>query len=131
MKVIHKIQTLRDYAFPLSLSESKSSKRHVSLIVDKVGNVFSHGRNGVKTHPLSEKYGYRYGEMHSELDAFTRLPYYTRCRDDLILVNFRFNRFGEMRMSRPCVKCTPWCTAIFSRIFYSTRDGMKELNYAK
>ena len=97
------------------------------MIVDKVGNILSHGRNGVKTHPLSEKYGYRYGEMHSELDAYTRLPYTVRSRNDLILVNFRFNRFGEMRMSRPCLKCMPWCSAIFMKIIYSTRHGMEEV----
>ena len=100
--------------------ESGKKKKHVSLILRK-GSVVSIGSNKSKTHPLAKKYGYRYNEVHSELDALIK---YKGPKDNLVLVNFRFNRFAKMRMSKPCSLCLPWCTAVFSKIFYSTPEGM-------
>ena len=42
----------------------------------------------------------------------------------LDLINVRFNRFGELRMSRPCEKCMPWCKALFRSIWYTTDEGI-------
>ena len=99
-------------------------KKHVSLVV-RNGVVESVGVNQFKTHPLAKKYGYRYDEVHSELDALIR---YRGPKDGLTLLNFRFNRFGEMRMSKPCCLCLPWCEAVFDQIFYTTTDGIRQLN---
>ncbi len=97
-------------------------KRHCSLIVCK-NEILSIGTNHFKTHPRAKKLGYRYDEMHSELDALLKAPH----RKNLHLYNFRFNRFGEMRISRPCRLCMPWCMAIFDRIFFTTPDGMERI----
>tara|TARA_R100000008_G_scaffold59508_1_gene37209 strand:- start:451 stop:861 length:411 start_codon:yes stop_codon:yes gene_type:complete len=121
-----KIRKLTEVACPIALSIPRV-KRHVSLIIRK-GGVVSIGTNAMKTHPLAAKIGYRFEEMHSELDSLIR---YRGPKDDLTLVNFRFNRFGELRMSRPCSLCMPWCEAVFEKIYYSTRDGFVEHEYSK
>lgn len=98
-------------------------KRHCSIILRK-GRVISVGTNLLKTHPMAKKYGYLFDELHSELDA------YRKCEDDrsgLELWNFRFNRFGNERLSRPCPKCLPWCVEVFDRIYYTTGNGIAEM----
>jgi len=94
-------------AFPVS-QEIQRSKKHVSLIV-----------------PMAKKFGYRFEEVHSELDALLR---YRGPKDNLTLVNFRYNRFGDMRISKPCSKCLPWCVSLFDNIWHSTNEGMQRLN---
>lgn len=117
-----KISKFIDVARPISL-QIERQKKHVSLVVRK-GIVESVGTNQFKTHPLAKKYGYRYDEVHSELDALLK---YKGSKDGLTLVNFRFNSDGEMRMSKPCCLCLPWCTAVFNDIFYTTNDGIIQL----
>ena len=105
--------------------EIPRQKRHVSLILRR-GAVVSTGTNGFKTHPLAAKIGYRYEEMHSELEALIK---YKGPKDGLSLINFRFNNQGEMRMSRPCCLCMPWCEAVFDKIYYSTSNGFCNHKY--
>jgi hypothetical protein len=111
----------------LSMSkEIQRTKRHVSIITNKKGVVLSCGTNQYRTHPLAKQYGYRFEEVHSELDALLKLPQGVS-KNNLVLMNFRFNRFGDMRMSKPCNLCLPWCEAVFNEIFYSTDDGVVRL----
>ena len=66
--------------------------------------------------------------MHSELDALLRVDKgLLKKRPKLDLINVRFNRFGELRMSRPCEKCMPWCEALFRTIWYTTDEGIFKL----
>ena len=118
----NKIDKLTGIALPVSL-EIPRPKKHVSLIVRK-NEIVSVGTNHFRTHPLAKKYGYRFDEVHSELDALLR---YKGPKDNLVLVNYRFNRFGDMRMSKPCCMCLPWCSAIFDEMWYSTNEGMVNL----
>ena len=118
----NKIHKLTDIALPVSL-EIPRPKKHVSLIVRK-NEIVSVGTNNFRTHPLAKKYGYRFDEVHSELDALLR---YKGPKDNLVLVNYRFNRFGDMRMSKPCCMCLPWCSAVFDEMWYSTNEGMVNL----
>ena len=99
-------------------------KKHVSIIVSK-GEVISIGSNQYKTHPIAKAIGYRYSEMHSELNALLK----TDQRKNLHLYNFRFNRFGEMRIAKPCCLCMPWCKVVFKSIHFSSRDGMLEMEH--
>ena len=64
--------------------------------------------------------------MHSELDSYTKVPKMYK-KKKLTLVNVRFNQFGQLRMSKPCGLCTPWCKEIFSDIFYTTNGGLLKL----
>jgi deoxycytidylate deaminase len=98
-------------------------KKHCSIIVAKK-KIISVGTNRYKTHPLAAKHGYLFDEVHSELDALLKCD--KKC--GIELWNFRFNANGEMRMSRPCPKCLPWCLKIFDRIVYTMDDGMHEFD---
>jgi len=77
----------------------------------------------MKTHPIAKRYGYLFDEMHSELDAFRKCE----GRAGLELWNFRFNRFGQERISRPCPKCLPWCVEVFDGIHFTTGEGIKRM----
>ena len=114
---------LVDVALPVSLEVSRR-KKHVSIILRK-NEIVSVGTNTLRTHPKAKELGYRFDEVHSELDALLR---YKGPKDNLKLLNFRFNRFKDMRMSKPCCKCLPWCIALFQNVWYSTNEGMKMLN---
>ena len=120
-KILKTIELAKNYTL-----ENPRPKKHTSLIVRK-GTVVSIGTNENRTHPLAKKYGYRYDEVHSELDALLR---YRGPKNNLVLVNYRMNRFGDMRMSKPCSKCMAWCAAIFDKIYYTTSKGLVQMeNY--
>ena len=97
--------------------------RHVSIITNHRGNIIAIGSNKYKTHPLTKALGYRGVVVHSELHAFTKLSY-TDKQLRLYLFNYRFNNNLEMRLSRPCKNCLPWCIEIFEDIYYTTSEGM-------
>lgn len=110
-------------ALPITLGIDRP-KKHTSLILRK-GKVVSVGTNNFRTHPLAKKYGYRFDEVHSELDALLK---YDGPKNGLTLVNIRYNRFKQMRFSKPCAKCLKWCLAIFDDIWYTTDEGFVQLN---
>lgn len=119
----NKINKLIDSALPVAL-EIPRAKKHVSIIIRK-NEIVSIGTNHFRTHPQAKRYGYRFDEVHSELDALLK---YKGLKDNLRLINFRFNRFEEMRLSKPCCKCLPWCVAIFNDIWYTTNEGLNRLD---
>lgn len=97
-------------------------KKHISIILYKK-EIVSIGQNEYKTHPQSVKLGYKYPEMHSELDAFRKVPRSLRNKK-LVLLNFRFNRFGNYRNAKPCPICSKWCKDIFHDVYYTTDEGI-------
>ena len=117
-----RIEKLINLATPVAL-EIERPKKHVSIIVRK-NEIVSVGTNNFRTHPQAKKLGYRFEEVHSELDALLR---YKGPKDNLKLINYRFNRFGTMRISKPCCNCLPWCVALFDDIWYSTDTGIVNL----
>jgi hypothetical protein len=76
-----------------------------------------------KTHPLAQKYGYKYPTIHSELDAFRQLSK-ADIRDSLVLVNARISSTGVVGMARPCKYCIGWVTEIFDEIWYTNQEGL-------
>jgi hypothetical protein len=98
--------------------------KHVSLVV-KQGKILAVGTNIFKGHTEAVRRGYTFPEPHSELRAYMRVPYTQR--DKITLVNFRFNKRGELRMSKPCVNCLPWVSTVFKKVYYSTNEGMVQL----
>lgn len=103
------------------------SHNHVSLVLID-NRVLGIGINRRKTHPLAAKYGYRSCELHSELDALLKVPKNYR-DDDLTLLNFRFGPKGDMKLSKPCNLCLPWCMETFVEIYYSVPNGLVQLDY--
>jgi hypothetical protein len=90
--------TILNFAYPLCL-EIPRQKKHISLIFHKK-KLLSIGRNCFKTHPKAKEIGYAYEEMHSELDAYRKLPYKL---------------------------CTPWCLEVFNDIYYTDNDGLQKM----
>lgn len=90
------------------------------------------GANQKKTHPATLKringhvVSYRFPEPHSELAVYLKIPKQL-LNEKLTLVNFRFNKRGQLRMSKPCVCCYKWCVSSFNEIYYSTDHGMVKL----
>jgi hypothetical protein len=113
-----------EYAFPLCINVPRQ-KKHISLIFNK-NRLISTGANFFKTHPRAQKLGYLYDEMHSELDAYRKVPRYERDKK-LTLVNIRMNADGELRMSKPCSVCMGWCEEVFDKIYYTDNEGFKKL----
>lgn len=99
--------------------------KHVSVILKGKRRIISIGTNIFKSHPEAIRRGYIFPELHSEIRAFLKVPYTQR--DKLTLVNFRFNRRGEMCMSKPCYRCLPFSLEVFKDIYYSTNDGIVKL----
>jgi hypothetical protein len=111
-------------AKPLSMAMERQ-KKHISLVLYK-RKVIAVGQNIFKTHPSTLRLGYRTADMHSELDAFRKVPKNLR-GEKLVLINFRFNRFGHFRNSKPCPVCSKWCSEVFNKIYYTTDDGIVSL----
>jgi hypothetical protein len=116
-----KHRKLIDFAYDRCMKIERR-KKHCSIILHK-NKIVAVGINRFKTHPLAVKYGYQFGEVHSELDAFVRCD----MRADIELWNFRFNRLGQMRMARPCPKCFPWCVKLFDNIYHTTAEGIVKM----
>ena len=120
---LDKHKKLIAFAFSKCL-EIPRQKKHCSVILYK-RKIISVGINRFKTHPLAVKHGYLFGEVHSELDALLKCE---KRDSGMELWNFRFNRHGQMRISRPCAKCLPWCLKVFDRIHYTTNEGIVEFD---
>jgi len=102
--------------------ELPRQKKHLSFILHK-SRIVATGRNFFKTHPKAKVIGYAFDEMHSELDAYRKVPRNLRDKK-LTLLNVRFNRFGALRIAKPCELCLPWCQEIFHEIHYTTDQGI-------
>ena len=103
-------------------------KCHFTFILDG-SYVVSMGVNLKKTHPGVHKLGYEYPVIHSEFDAYRKLPRGIQC-SRLRMVNLRLSRSSIrtrspiLRMSKPCQYCLPWVTNCgFKEIWYTKDDG--------
>lgn len=121
MNIENVIENFVPIAKPLSMAMERQ-KKHISLIIHK-RKIIAVGQNVFKTHPDTVRLGYRCADMHSELDAFRKVPKSLR-GEKLTLLNFRFNRFGDFRNSKPCPVCAKWCSEIFHKIYYTTDAGI-------
>ncbi len=113
----------------IAATESSTINRqfkHVSIVTNTKGHILSVGTNRLKTHTSMVQLGYPMAQLHSEVDAFTKLTYNEK-KKRLILVNFRLNVKDELRLSKPCKYCMPWCISAFEEIFYSTENGFDML----
>lgn len=104
-------------------ADSDKQFRHVSIIVSGK-SIVGVGINGYKTHTITQEMGYRNNLIHSEIDAYSKVRHRA---GSYTLLNFRFNKHGELRNSKPCRYCHPWCMEIFDEIWYSTNGGMRKL----
>lgn len=102
-----------------NIVDTKYTFRHVSIVLSNK-SIVAVGTNEKKTHPLNVKYGYKWELIHSELSAYSKIRYR---QGNFVLLNFRFNKTGILRGSKPCKYCLPWCIEVFDEIWYSTNKG--------
>jgi deoxycytidylate deaminase len=93
---------------------------HFSFLMMK-NRIISVGWNEYhKTHPQAKRNGYRFDSIHSELSAIYRCKDRNISFKDCFLVNVRLNRFGEIRISMPCILCQKWLRSIGIREVWFT-----------
>lgn len=103
-----------------ALQASKRTHKHCSLIFHNNTPV-AIANNSPRTHPLAKKMGYWFDELHSELAAYLSIRHFNT--NDMVLVNFRFNNTGQLKLSRPCKRCITWCPLTFGEVWYSNNNG--------
>lgn len=98
--------------------------KHFSFIVIR-NKILSVGWNlSFTTHPIANKYGYRFSSIHSELKSLREFPYPPSVLSKCVLINIRIMSDGTIGMSRPCVKCQKLLRDFgISKIYYTNRDG--------
>jgi tRNA(Arg) A34 adenosine deaminase TadA len=96
--------------------------RHVSFLVRR-NKILSVGWNSkIKSHPLSHKFKYWNGSVHSELHAITRFRGSVSDISTCDLWNVRIDRIGDIRLSKPCIKCMKLLIAFKVRNIYYTNN---------
>lgn len=95
--------------------------KHFSFITRK-REVYSVGWNQpYKTHPLAQRFGHRFNAVHSELHAILKLNVPPSELRKYSLINVRLDRYGALRISKPCIKCQHLLNVFsFSEVWYST-----------
>lgn len=80
-----------------------------------------------KTHPLAMKHGYRFNNIHSELDCIIKLDAKPSELCQYKLVNVRLDKYGIVRMSKPCIVCQKLLNVFnFNEVLYSNNSGSFE-----
>jgi tRNA(Arg) A34 adenosine deaminase TadA len=100
---------------------------HFSFIVER-NKVLSFGWNKMsKTHPYALRHGYKFGFLHSEVDAVKNFPGTPAELSHCSLVNIRISKQGKVVLSKPCPCCTKLLIGLdFKEVLYSQDDGSFE-----
>ncbi len=86
-------------------SELDHHWKHVSFIIERTAIIAVGWNQPFKTHPVANKFGYRYNAIHSELHAILKLEKPVNQLYKYKFVNIRIDKFGKLKQSRPCSKC--------------------------
>lgn len=98
--------------------------KHFSFLTQR-NKVVSIGYNlSFHTHPLAKKYGYRFSNIHSELDAIKKFPFSPSLLPKYTMVNIRIMGSSRLGLSKPCRKCQRLLKDFgITNIWYSTHNG--------
>ena len=103
----------------------ESRKCHFTFIVRR-NRIISFGFNRIYyTHPLANKFEFRYNDIHSELAAICRFPHSLKELKDYDIINVRLKRDNNLYgLARPCSKCIKMLHyyGVFE-IYYSNEMG--------
>ena len=104
-----------------------SRRKHFSYILMN-NRVVSVGYNlGFKTHPLANRYHYRFNAIHSELSAIKNFPYPPSLLNKCKMVNIRIMADKSVGMSKPCGKCAKLlCDFDLTNVWFTNRQGQFE-----
>ena len=118
-----------------AVSKLSDFKRiHIGCVIVDGKHIIATGQNTNKTHPMQKEYNrYRFhadcignGKLHAEMMAILNLRPYLKSLDlsKVSIYVYRENRFGELRMSRPCSSCMAKIKELGIRhIYYTSADG--------
>lgn len=105
--------------------------KHFSFIYSNTKQL-AYATNTVSTPPLHLGYARlldRPAMIHSELAAyrkFTQHPQYRR-NQTVSMINFRLNKSGEIKLSRPCVACIAFMRAMqIKKVIYSDDQSIRK-----
>ena len=107
--------------------ETEASTSHYSFLVRK-NSINSMGYNLTKkTHPIAHKLNYRYPTRHSELNCI--LNFSGKELKDFYMINYRFDKMGNLAMSKPCCSCQRLLKDYnVAKVIYSSGYGFKIWN---
>lgn len=117
----------------ISIARSKLPKhpmdkfRHFTFIIQ--GNkIIGYGTNRYGSAPSG--FGYdENSEIHSEPDAFRRCGKLLDKNKPFKVINIRFNRYGEIRMSKPCKCCNGFLKVMgATTVWFSTNAGWAKMD---
>lgn len=128
---MHLNKRIKNKIFQLSIDLSripKGKNKHFSFILDK-NKILSIGWNDAWcTHPLSNRLGYRFSAIHSEVSAILRYKGDKQRLKKCILINTRINMLGEFSISKPCSICQNFIKNVgFKRVYFTNHQGVLEL----
>ena len=126
------IASVKYFDVAKAVSKLSDFKRiHIGCVIVQGKHIIATGQNTNKTHPMQKEYNkYRFhgdcignGKLHAEMMALLSLPKGIDTRK-LVLYTYRENRFGEMRMSRPCPACGSYIRELgIKDIYYTVENG--------
>jgi len=93
--------------------------KHVSFVIDRRSIISVGWNQPFKTHPMANKFGYRFNAIHSELHAILKFARPVAELYKYKFVNIRIDKFGKLKLSKPCKIC--------QTLLYSF--GVKEVEY--
>ena len=101
-----------------------SRYKHFTYIVRR-NRILSCGCNSAtKTHPLTQKHGYKYPFIHSEIDAISKFPHKISLLCKCDVYNVRVNKKGLVFLAKPCSFCNMMLRSFKPRsIWYTTSEG--------
>lgn len=98
----------------------------IGSVLVKSGRVISFGWNSRKRTPKSAKLGYNWS-LHAEID--TCLGFSPEEIRDATLYNYREDRQGRRKISKPCPTCEHVLRGLgVRRVYYSTTEGTQCLS---
>lgn len=114
---------------------SDHAKYFLGSVVVYKNKIIGVGWNTTKGNPVQQKYNekYRFGKddkdmgcLHAEMLAILHSKPYLKDLDmsKVSIYVYRENRFGEIRMSRPCSACYSYIRELgIQNIYYTTKEG--------
>lgn len=104
-------------------NETPIDTEHFSFIVRK-NHIESIGWNlKEKTHPIADKFNYRWPTVHSELSSILN---YDGNFNKVYMVNIRISKGGRILIAKPCKHCQELLLHYgIDKVIYSTEFGFK------
>ena len=101
--------------------------RHLTMATRR-NTIICVGANSYrKSHPLSNRFHHLNGCKHSETDLIVNFPYLIRDINRFTLFNVRVDKYGNIKLSKPCKDCQKLLYHFnVKRIYYSNEQGFFE-----